>query len=105
MMVIISKIIFILCLLGILFIIGKKLPVLSQLPEKSLIGRFSFRPVFSWFKKVKEKFISSNFFRDLLVGLEKSLRKFKILVLKVDNLLEKFLKKLKKNSEENNMPS
>lgn len=100
MIIIISKIIFALSLLAILFIISRKLSVLSRLPEGPRVGKFSFRAIFAWCKSLKKNFVSSNFFQSIIAGLEKFLRKFKILALKIDNIADKFLRKLKRNSGE-----
>lgn len=98
MMVIISKIIFTLSLLGVLFIISRKFPALSWLPEEPLTKRLSFKMIFAWFKDSRRKFVSSSFFQDIIDGLEKSLRKFKILALKIDNISDKFIRKIRRNS-------
>lgn len=100
MIVIASKIVFILSLLGILFIVGRKLSGLSRLPaERSLTRGFSLKAVFIWPGAVIKRLVFSGFFQDIIVGsLEKSLRKFKIMALKIDNILDKFLRKLKKKN-------
>ena len=100
-MIILSKIIFLLSILGIAFIIFRKLPALAHLPTESSIGKFSFKAIFIWPGKIIKQFISSNFFQGTILGnLEKSLRKLKILTLKIDNILGKFIRKFKKNSGE-----
>lgn len=99
MIIIISKIVFILSFLGILFIIGRKLPALSCASEKSSAGRFSIKAIFTRFRGAIKQFILGSFFQNTIIGnLEKFLRKFKILALKIDNILDKFLRKLKRNS-------
>lgn len=101
MIIIISKIIFLLSLLGILFIVVKKFPILSRLPEESSAGKFSFKAIFAWLRITTGEFTSSNFFQNTIMGnLEKSLRKFKIMFLKIDNILDKFLRRLKRNGPE-----
>ncbi len=98
MIIIISKIIFIASALGILFIIFRKIPTLSQLSEEPLAKRFSFKETFAQVRVVKENIVLSNFFQNtILRNLEKTLRKFKILALKIDNISDKFLRKLKGN--------
>jgi len=85
--------------LGILFIIIRKIPVLSRLPEESFIESLSLRATFVRFKRVKNEFILSHFFQSIIIGnLEKSLRRLKILILKMDNILDRFLRKFKKNT-------
>jgi len=98
MLIIISKIIFALSFLGILFIIFRKLPALSRSPEESFVKGLSIKTTSDWFKQTKKKLILSYFFRTIIIGnLEKSLRKLKILTLKIANILEKLLRKVKKN--------
>ncbi len=100
MIVIISKIVFILSFLGILFIVFRKLPALSRSSEEFSVKRFSFKAIFAWPGNAIRQFISSNFFQNIIIGgLEKSLRRFKILALKIDNIVDKFLRKIKRNSE------
>ena len=98
--VIVSKIVFILSILGILFIISRKIPVLSQVSIKgSSAKRFSFKAAIIWPGTIIKQFILSDFFQNIIVGnLEKSLRKFKIMALKIDNILDKLLRKLKRKS-------
>lgn len=102
MIIIIAQTVFILSILGILFIIGRKLPALSKLPEEPFIEKFSFKMIFRWPVAVIKRFASSNFFQNILIGdLEKSLRRFKIVALKIDNIIDKFIRKLKRNSKNN----
>lgn len=99
MIIVIAQIVFILSILGILFIVIRKLQVLSQLSEEPFTKKFSFRTAFERLRNTIRRFISGHFFQNIFIGnLEKSLRKFKILALKIDNLLDKFIRKLKKNS-------
>ena len=101
MIIIVSKIIFILSLFGILFIVIRKLPALSRLPEESFVKRFSFKAIFAWPRNIIKQFISSGFFQNVIIGgLEKSLRRFKIMTLKINNIVDKFLRKIKRNSGE-----
>lgn len=100
-----AKIVFILSILGILFIIGRKLPALSRIAEEPFIERFSFRMIFVLPVTIIKRFISSNFFQNILIGdLEKSLRKLKIFALKIDNIIDKFIRKLKRNSRNGTPP-
>lgn len=99
-MIIISKIIFLLSVLGIAFIVFRKLPVLSHVPRDHSAGKFSFKAIFFWPGNIIKQFVSSIFFQGTILGnLEKSLRKFKILTLKIDNLLGKFIRKFKRKSD------
>lgn len=105
MIIIISKIVFILSILGILFIIGRKFPTLSRLPEELSAERVSFKMIIQWPGGIIKRFFSSNFFQNVLVAdLEKSLRKFKIAALKIYNVVDRFIEKLKGKSG-NGMPS
>ena len=99
MIIIISKIVFIASIFGIAFIVFRKLPALAHLPGEYSVGKFSFRAIFAWPGNIIKQFISSSFFQNTILGnLEKSLRKFKILALKIDNILDKFIRKFKKKS-------
>ncbi len=101
MIIIIAEIVFVLSLLGVLFIVVRKLPALSKLPEETSTRKFSFKAIFVWFLKTFKQFILSTFFQNIIIGnLEKSLRKFKIMALKIDNIVDKFIRKLKRNSKE-----
>lgn len=97
MITLVSKIVFILSLLGILFIVFRKLPTLSRSTSEFSVGKFSFRVISVWFRNIIRGFSSSNFFQNTILGnLEKSLRKFKIMFLKIDNIVDKLLRKLKR---------
>jgi len=101
--IIISKIIFFLSLGGLLFIVLKKIPQLSQFPKSSNshAAKFLFKLNPLNIKGNLKQFIDSNFFQNSILGnLEKSLRKIKILILKIDNVVDKIIRKLKKRSEE-----
>lgn len=100
MLIIISKIVFILSLLGVLFIIYRKLPAISRASEEPFTSKFSFRKILARISSNFKRFILSHFFQNIILGtLEKSLRKIKILVLKIDNITEKFIRKLRKSSD------
>ncbi len=102
MIIIVSKIIFILSLAGLLFIVFRKLPKLSQLPERGpYTSRFSLKSTIFGFKGNIRQFIASDFFQNTILGnLEKSLRKIKILILKIDNRVDKIIRRLKRRAEE-----
>jgi len=105
MIILIAQIVFVLSLLGVLFIIARKLPALSHLPEEPLSERFSFKTVIQWPGNIVKSFFSSNFFQNILIAdLEKSLRKFKIAALKIYNVVDKFIEKLKGKSGNSDMP-
>lgn len=101
MIILVSKIVFLLSLLGLLFIICRKLPSLSRLPEDSTGRRISISLILIGFKNIIRRIASSHFFQNVFLGnLEKSLRRFKIAALKADNIIDKFIRKLKKGSGE-----
>ena len=105
LIILIAQIVFILSLLGIAFIIVKKIPALSRLPEEPLIERRSFKMIVQWPANTIKRLIAGSFFQNILVAdLEKSLRKFKIAALKIYNVVDKFIEKLKGKSG-NGMPS
>jgi len=97
MLIIISKIVFALSLIGILFIIVRKLPTLSRLPEYPSIKHLSLKNTLGWLPYSFNKIISSNFFQRFIVKkLERFFRRMKVMALKMNNLLDKVLKRLKK---------
>lgn len=105
MIILIAKILFVLSVLGILFMISRKIPVLVSLSEEPLVKRFYFKNIFKRFREFTDKIILSSFFQNILIGnLEKSLRRFKIMALKINNIIDGFLRKVKKNSGDINKP-
>ncbi len=99
MLIIISKIVFALSFIGILVIIARKLPTLSRLPERPSIKGFSIKNTAKWLPYSADRVVSSNFFQRFVVrNLERFFRKMKVMALRMSNLLDKVLKKLKKNS-------
>ena len=90
----ISKIVFILSVLGILFIVSRKIPALSQLTEsRGPAGHFSLKAVIFWPIDSIKRLISGKFFQEIILGnLEKYLRRLKIMILKMDNIIAKILK-------------
>lgn len=86
----IATIILIFSLLGIAILIFRKIPVLIALPEflparEGLISKFR--------KKIKEIIPFKNFSYELF--LQKILTKIRILVLKIENLIFRWLQKLR----------
>ncbi len=105
MIIVVSKIVFFLCIAGIIFIAIRKISIISNLPEEPSIGRISFKMLLVWLGRFIDKLLLSDFFQNFLIGrLEKSLRKFKIVALKIDNIVDKVIRKLKKGSDNNEMP-
>lgn len=97
--IIISKIVFLIGLLGLLFIICRKIPAMSRLPEEPVDKKFSIKSILLFPKKIIHGIFSSYVFKNIFLGnLEKSLRRLKVAALKVDNIIDKFIRKLKKNS-------
>lgn len=100
MIIIISKIVFILSLLGILYIIVRKFPALSKLSEEPPDEKFFLKEASVRFENIIKRFVSGKFFQtSVLRNLEKSLRKFKIMTLKIHNFSDKFIRKIKRNSD------
>lgn len=98
MLIIISKIVFALSLVGIIVIIARKLPILSRLPEHPSVKHISFKNTLGWLPYSFNRMIASNFFQQFIVKkLERFFRKMKVMALKMNNLLDKVLKKLKGN--------
>jgi len=103
--ILISKIVFLIGLLGLLFIICRKIPAMFRLPEEPVEKKFSIKSVFRLPKKIFHAIFSSYVFQHIFLGnLEKSLRRLKVAALKVDNIIDKFIRKLKKKSGDG-MPS
>lgn len=97
MLIIISKIIFGLSLLGILIMVLRKIPALNKVPDFSTKSKLSLKTAPEVFKKSAKTITKTDFFQNIIVaGLEKSLRRFKIFALKIDNKVEEFLRRLKK---------
>jgi len=95
--VLISKILFIISIIGILVIIIRKFPDLSRVSIIQKEEKFSFKKSIKKYKNSFHDFLCGKFFQQTIVGnLEKSFRKFKIVSLKVSNGLDKLIKKLKK---------
>jgi len=95
----ISKILFIIGILGVLVIVVRKFPDLSRTSKIWEGEKFSFKKSINKYRNSFHCFLSGKFFQQSIVGnLEKSFRKFKILSLKVSNGLDKLIKKLKKKT-------
>ena len=99
-MIIVSQIVFVLSIIGILVIVLRKIPIILRYPrqpfeEVSLAGIL---------EKLRVKITSNEFFHALALPLtEKTLRRIKIFVLKLDNFLAKLvghLRRSRKNIEE-----
>ncbi|MBU2564463.1 hypothetical protein KKA23_02685 [Patescibacteria group bacterium] len=105
-MILVFQIIFFVCILGILFIIFKKIPKLLDYPRHSFEGVSFLKVTKEKLNLVKEK--KDVFWHDNFIPrLEKTLRKIKIILLKLDNFLAKRADKLRdkikkrENGEEN----
>jgi DNA-directed RNA polymerase alpha subunit len=109
MIIIIFQIIFALCLIGILFIIFRKIPALLELERKSQEKVLVYETARKEWKKLKEKAESSEFLHnEIIPRTEKVLRRTKVVLLKLDNFLakraDKLRDKVKKRKKENNLP-
>jgi len=109
-MILFFQIIFGLSVAGALFFIFKKIPVLLNYPrhpfeEISLKQKF-----FDRLKVIKDKTGQSDLFHESVMPImEKFLRRFKVFILKLDNLLAKIVSRLrkraKKREDEEDSPS
>jgi flagellar basal body-associated protein FliL len=96
MIIIVFQIIFILAVLGILFFISRKIPVLLEYPRRSKKGDIIYENIRKQLGKAKEKVEASEFLHERVIPrTEKFLRKSKIILLKLDNFLAKRANKLR----------
>lgn len=110
MLILISQIIFALSVLGILFLIFRRIPDLLEFPRSDSEKALVYETIRGYWKKLKQKAEASGFLHDAVIPkTEKVLRKTKIILLKLDNFLAKRvdklrqkMKKRKKETEENN---
>jgi len=93
----ITQIILIFSFFGIIILILRKIPVLTELPESSVKGELGFK----FFKETKEKIKSSKYFKlDFFeIFLQKILSKMRILSLKMENKMADWLKVLRERSQ------
>jgi hypothetical protein len=78
---------------GISFIVWRKIPLLSTLPEEKKE---------SFFQKLKRKLVEKNPFKkfSLEIFLQKIIFPFRIFILKLDNLTFNWLRKLREKYQE-----
>jgi len=82
---------------GVLFVIFRKIPTLVKLPQQLPAA-----PETEWYEKIKNRFKAmrySTYQPMFLNWLEKSLRKFRLLILKIDNLFIDWIKSAREKSE------
>lgn len=97
MIILISKLIFFLSLLGLFIILLRKIPELNKLPNFSITKKTSLKSLPKNLKKTAKIATETDFFQNIIIaGLEKSLRRFKVTALKIDNKVDSFLRRLKK---------
>ena len=106
MIIIIFQIIFWLSILGILFIVFRKIPSLLEHERTSSEKVLIYKNLQEQWKKVKEKAETSEFLHEVIIPkTEKALRKTKIILLKLDSFLAKradrLRERVKKRKREN----
>ncbi|MBD3282167.1 MAG: hypothetical protein GF387_00975 [Candidatus Portnoybacteria bacterium] len=105
MIITISQIVLVLSIIGILFILIKKVPILLTYPRYTLEGKSFVKDIANKISRAKKSIKSNNFFDKILIPkTEKLLRKTKISLLKLDNFLskrsDKLRNKIKKKEED-----
>lgn len=89
-MIIAAQIIFGLSILGILFIVFRKGPLILRYPRHIPGEILIFEKVRNQWKKIKAEAEASEFLHEIIIpGTEKFLRKTKNILLKLDNFLAK----------------
>lgn len=96
-MIILGLILLVLGLAGILFLAVKKIPLLAKLPVES--GTVVKNPEDGLFKNRFNEIKYSSWRPALLVWVEKNLRKFRLFILKLDNLFVDWIKSYRERSE------
>ena len=92
----ISFIIFIVSVLGIFFILYKKIPVLIQLPRDGSNGFKKPEFIFNIEKKIKERYF--HFFEKQML-LHKILSKFRVWTLKIERKIGELLHGIRKKAQ------
>jgi len=99
MLNLIILIVFLFSLIGIIYIIYKKIPLLKTLPEKK-DNKINWKTIYLNFK-------NSSFFKKIIFNLDIFLQKFlsriKILVLKIENKISYWLQKLRKRIQKRSL--
>lgn len=96
MIIIVFQIVFGLSILGILFIVFRKIPSLLEYERTGSEKVLIYKNLQERWKKVKEKAEASEFLHEaIILKTEKVLRKTKIILLKLDNFLAKRADRLK----------
>jgi len=100
MLIIISQIIFVLSVLGILFLIFRRIPDLLEYPRYSSKMVPIHENLRKQWKKIQERVESSEFLHEAIIPkTEKFLRKTKVVVLKFDNFLARKVNKLRQRTK------
>jgi len=87
-MIIAAQIIFGLSILGILFIVFRRVPTLLEYPRRVPVQILIFEKLRNQWKKIKAEAEVSEFLHEIIIpGTEKFLRKTKAILLKFDNFL------------------
>jgi len=94
----IIAIIFFVSLLGVLFVLYRKLPVLSSLPKNGTSGIKEHHYFLHIEKKVKDFFL---FFEKQII-LHKALSFLKVIVLKIETKIDSWLHRVRKNAQKKN---
>lgn len=95
-MIIIAQIIFVLSVLGILFIIARKIPLILQYPRHSEEDISFLGELRRQWSGLKAKTGTDGFLHNVFFPkMEKTLRRIKIIVLKLDNFLAQKVDKLR----------
>jgi len=95
-MIIIFPIILILSIAGILYIIHRKIPLLLKYPKYMAQESSMYQNFQEKMGEIKEKTSISKFWHEIIIPkIEKILRKFKVIILKLDNFLAKKVDKMR----------
>ena len=103
MLIIVAQIILALSIIGILIIIFRKIPAILRYPRYSSKQISDNGNLKEQWDKIKQGTGISGFFHDVFFpGMEKFLRKLKIILLKFDNFLAKRVDNLRKRIKRRN---
>jgi hypothetical protein len=95
-MIIIFPIILISSIAGILYIIHRKIPLLLKYPKYMAQESSMYQNFQEKMGEIKEKTSISKFWHEIIIPkIEKILRKFKVVILKLDNFLAKKVDKMR----------
>lgn len=97
MLNLIALIVFLCSLVGLGFIIYKKIPTLNSLPKEAY-NKINWKNIFL---KLKNSSFLKNFYFNFNIFLQKLLSKIKVLTLKIENKVSQWLQELRKRSQKN----